>query len=276
MTTDSSLQTLDLAPDRAAEKIAMRRSLDNGATQAWLDFASQLHARLDPRTRHLVLIAQFTATKSYENLEDELAGAVAAGVDPREIAEVILHNLIYVGDTAVEPAVKLFDRIVGPVEADINPCGDRDLDTERELWHPKDRADPRLEPFLERYGWRGISMGLQLQPVHHLDTLELIHSVDEDFADAWLRFCWDGMYARKVLDDKTRLLTVVGVFVATGVKNPPEPLRTHIRSVLAAGATKQEVADVIFLSAAYYGMPDMSRGLRVLLEVLRDNEKEHV
>ena len=34
--------------------------------------------------------------------EDELAGAVAAGIDPREIAEVILHNLIYVGDTAVD------------------------------------------------------------------------------------------------------------------------------------------------------------------------------
>ena len=40
--------------------------------------------------------------------------------------------------------------------------------------------------------------------------------MDSDFADLWVKFCYGGMYSRRLIDDKTRLLCMIGDCLAVG------------------------------------------------------------
>ena len=66
---------------------------------------------LDTRTRLLVLTGQFTMSKSWEMLEDNIHAAIAARVEPREVLEIILQCAIYGGQTTVDPAIRIFHRV---------------------------------------------------------------------------------------------------------------------------------------------------------------------
>jgi len=95
-------------------RVAQRDNLDPHFTRAWVDFAiNGMSARkaLDTRTRLLVLTGQYTMAKSHEMLEDTIRAAVDAGVDTREILEIVLQCVVYGGHTTVEPAIKVFHRV---------------------------------------------------------------------------------------------------------------------------------------------------------------------
>jgi alkylhydroperoxidase/carboxymuconolactone decarboxylase family protein YurZ len=83
-------------------RVAQRDSLDPHFTRAWVDFAiNGMSARkaLDTRTRLLVLTGQYTMAKSHEMLEDTIRAAVDAGVDTREILEIVLQCVVCVRST---------------------------------------------------------------------------------------------------------------------------------------------------------------------------------
>src|SRR3990172_4704767 len=103
-----------IQPQTFTRRLAQRDSLDQNFTQLWLDFAISAMSRrpaLDPRTRLLVLIGQYTMAKSHAALEDTVRAALAAGVASREILEIILQCVVYGGHTVVEPAIHVFHRI---------------------------------------------------------------------------------------------------------------------------------------------------------------------
>ncbi len=74
------------------------------------------------------------------------------------------------------------------------------------------------------------------------------------------------LYARQVISQKQRELCAVA---ALTVLQRLDELRVHIDAALNVGATREEVAEVIFQMLTYGGVPTMVEGLKVCQEVLQ-------
>lgn len=132
----------------------------------------------------------------------------------------------------------------------------------------QDEASQRKrEEFLERYNNRGLETGIRLQGEYFLSVVEGFDDVDPEFTEAWLTWIYDYMYNRRVLDDKTRILVILGQCSAMGLL-PQIP--NHIRSAMRVGATKEECLEVILQSCIYAGIPRMRAALGAYRSVMRD------
>ena len=261
-------------------RVAQRDSLDQHFTKVWLDFAITGMSRrkaLDTRTRLLVLTGQYTMAKSHAALEETVRAALAAGVASREILEIILQCVVYGGHTTVEPAIQVFHRIaeeLGLLEElrtsqlplDGNDR-ERSHDEERKTWHPDDVADPRCADLVQRHGWLAVGRGLTLRPRHHLNMLGWLDKMDPEFAGLWVRFCYGGIYARGIVDDKTRLLCMVGDCLAVG---EGIQARGHMRGALRNGASPREVMEVILQTCVNFGMPGCWPALESFVDIMAE------
>lgn len=208
--------------------------------------------QLDARKRFLVMTMQYTITERTEQLEETLQAARNAGVLATELLEVILQAYVYAGPWVVASAARVFKHVMSQRGEEVVPAqvGQRDLEAERPTW--TDGDDPRLKGLLEQYGWEGISNGLRLRPGHHINMLDTLDALDPHFLRTWLDAVYEGMYGRGVLEDRTRLLCVVGATLAVGETHQS---RRHMRAALRAGATPHELLEVIFHTTAFFGHP---------------------
>jgi alkylhydroperoxidase/carboxymuconolactone decarboxylase family protein YurZ len=272
---------LRLQPHSFARKLALRDSLDQHFTRAWLEFVIEGFGdrkALDDRTRFLVQIGQFTMARSLDALEDAVRAALAVPVPAREVLEIILQCVIYGGNTVVDPALDVFAKIAEELglKEELKTSqlpldgydGTRKREEEEARWHEDDYADPRREKLMGKHGWLGISTGLRLRPKHHLNILDYLDSLDEDFADLWVNFAYRDMYSRFIVDDKTRLLCMVGDCMAVGESTQA---RAHIRGSMRTGAKPREVMEVILQSCTNFGMPSMLRGLGVFVNIMTED-----
>jgi alkylhydroperoxidase/carboxymuconolactone decarboxylase family protein YurZ len=212
---------------------------------------------LDPRTRLLVLTGQYTTTGRHAPLEETIESAIDAGVRSSDVLEVILQCYVYTGPWQVAEAGEVYLRVlegrpeaVDDLSARVDDGAGRSLEEERAGWHEADRDDPRLAILIDRYGWEGISNGLRLRPRHHLNLDATLDALDPDYLQTWLDAIYGGMYARGVLDDRTRIICVVGNTLAAGEQHQS---RRHMRSALRNGATPRELLEVIFQTTGLFG-----------------------
>ena len=263
------------------KRVAERDSLDQHFTRAWIDFAiSGMYARkaLDTRTRLLVLVGQYTMAKSHAMLEDTIVAALKAKVDPGEILEIVLQCVVYGGHTTVEPAIKVFYKVAKkhkllarlrksqlPLDGTNRKRNEAD---ERARWHAEDRADPRTAHLVKSHGWPAVSRGLVLRPKHHLNVLEFLDKIDPEFAGLWVRFCYGDMYTRGIVDDKTRLLCMIGDCLAVGEGTQA---RGHMRGAMRNGAAAREVLEVVLQTAVNFGMPGMLHALHNFVEIMHED-----
>ncbi len=262
---------------RLEEKLSQRDALDQHFTKTSIDFAAGMERRkvLDKRTRWLVQIGQFTATRSFGHLEDTLRAAIAGGVPVREALESILLCQVYAGDTAVTPALDVFTRVArdlgilaGLREGQLPLDGhdrERSLEAERKTWRAEEESHPRREALMQRYGWLGVSTGIKYRGAHHLNLLAHREALDPEWAGLWLEFTYQRMYSRWILDDKTRVICTVGDTFAVG---DFVQARDHIVEALALGISPRKIMEVIFLIGPYFGSPRMAASLKVLEGIL--------
>ena len=263
------------------KRLAQRDAIDQHFTRAWLDYQIKglgQRPALDTRTRLLVLIGQYTMAKSQSLLEDSVRAALAAKVDVREIAEIILQCQVYGGLTTLEPAIKTFYKIAK--ELKLLPklkktqlpldgtAGKRNRAAEEKKWNKDDKADSRLKPLIKKHGWLGVSTGLIMRPHHHINILHWIDTMDSDFAGLWENFCYGDMYSRGMIDNKTRLLCMVGDCLAVGESTNA---RGHMRGAMRQGASAREVMEVILQTSANFGMPPAWHALENFLEILAED-----
>jgi alkylhydroperoxidase/carboxymuconolactone decarboxylase family protein YurZ len=264
-------------------RVEQRDSLDQHFTKAWLDFAiTGLADRpaLDTRTRLLVLTGQYTMARSHTALEETVRAAFEARVPAREVLEIILQCVVYGGHTVVDPAIQVFHRIakelglLAELRADELPLEGNDpkrsYEQECKAWHPDDMADPRLPGLMERHGWLAVGRGLSLRPRHHLNILSWLDTLDSQFADLWVKFCYGAMYSRGIVDDKTRLLCMIGDCLAVGEETQS---RGHMRGALRQGAHPREIMEVCFQTAVNFGMPPMLKALEVFVQVMAEDKR---
>lgn len=268
-----------LYPRGAADGLELLDSLDQNFAKLWTDFVAGMGRRtvLDARTRHLTRVSQLAMLKAEALLEEAVRAALLEPLVPREVLEVILQCSIYGGEVVLDPAVKVFGRVAANLKlADalsvdqlpLDGCDkDRSYEQEAKTWHRDDIADPRFDHLMQRYGWLAVGRGLSLRPKHHLPVLAWHDGLDPDWAGLWVRFVYQGMYSRGIVDDRTRLLCMVGNCVAV---NEGEQGRAHMKGALRAGASPREIMEVILQSAVNIGMPSMVTGLRLFLTVLKE------
>ena len=90
---------------------------------------------------------------------------------------------------------------------------------------------------------------------------------DKELARELSLFFTGKLYSREVISQKQRELCAVAPLT---VLNRTNELRAHIHAALNVGATRQEVAEVIFQQVTYGGMPVVAEGIEVLKRVLEE------
>ena len=269
-----------LHPGDFTQVMAWRDEMDPQYTRLLLDFTyGGLMTRgvLTERVRLLVVIAQCAAMGELEYLESSIRAALNENVSAREILEILLQTTVYVGMPKINRAARVFHSVIKelgrmqeltqtqpPLEGRND---ERSLAAERATWNVTDERFPTREAMLEKYGWHGISAGLRLQPTHHPEAIMRMDRSDQNFLKYWLDFIYGGMYVRGVLEDKIRILCVVGVCTALDEMMQGE---NHVRAALALGATPREVQEVAVQSTQYWGMPRSLRTMAILERVLRE------
>ena len=96
---------------------------------------------------------------------------------------------------------------------------------------------------------------------------DLWRAFDKNLAKDLSLFITGQMYAREKIPHKTRQLVTVA---ALTVLSRLEELRLHIQAALSVGCSPQEIAEVIFQTAIYGGMPATNQGLKTLKSVLEE------
>lgn len=96
---------------------------------------------------------------------------------------------------------------------------------------------------------------------------ELWKKFDKGLARELSLFFTGVLYSREVVSQKQRELCAVAALTAL---HRPNEVRAHIHAALNVGATRQEVAEVIFQMVTYGGMPVVVDALDVYAKVLAE------
>ena len=127
--------------------------------------------------------------------------------------------------------------------------------------------EQRRQELLHKYNRKAVESGTRLQGEFFLRLVHEFDELDPEWTEVWLTWIYDHMYNRGVLDDKTRVLCIIGECV---VSDEAVQLPNHIRSALRVGATPEEILEVILQTHVYAGMPRMIKGMRIYRELMRD------
>ncbi|HBN25943.1 MAG TPA: 4-carboxymuconolactone decarboxylase [Desulfobacteraceae bacterium] len=96
---------------------------------------------------------------------------------------------------------------------------------------------------------------------------ELWKSFDKDLAKDLSLFITGQMYAREKIPHKTRQLITVASLTVLARR---DELRLHIQAALNVGCTPSEIAETIFQTFVYGGMPATNGALEILKSVLEE------
>jgi 4-carboxymuconolactone decarboxylase len=96
---------------------------------------------------------------------------------------------------------------------------------------------------------------------------DLWRAFDKDLARDLSLFITGQMYAREKIPHQTRQLIAVATLT---VLSKPEELRLHIQAALNVGCPPDEIAETIFQTMIYGGVPAANTALKVLLGVLKE------
>jgi alkylhydroperoxidase/carboxymuconolactone decarboxylase family protein YurZ len=241
--------------------VTWTNDLDPHFARAWADYTGGLAARqvLTERVRLLVGIGECTMLGEAAAAIGLAERALAAGVPLAEIHEVLLQGCIYAGRPVVQRTLDAFAEFV--VHAGLQdelmharlPAeglnAERSLDQERAAW-PAQHHSKRIDDMLAKYDWRGLSTSVMTQPRHAAALLETLDVLDPEYAALWSNFIYTEMYSRRVLDDRTRTMVMIGDCLAMGSRDQTE---NHMRNAIALGSTIDEVQEVVFQSLQYLG-----------------------
>ncbi|MDT8856149.1 carboxymuconolactone decarboxylase family protein [Paracoccaceae bacterium Fryx2] len=98
---------------------------------------------------------------------------------------------------------------------------------------------------------------------------KLFPTMSKDMLEMW----FGKTFNREGLDARTRLLVTIAALTVLGAQAEPQ-LRLTIRHALAAGATKREVAEVIYQMSMFGGLPAMQKALEIAQSVFAETGED--
>ena len=114
---------------------------------------------------------------------------------------------------------------------------------------------------------KALAMADRLFPATGRKRLKMLAEMDPEFCRLFEDFVYGGLYSREVLDQRSRELCAVA---ALTVSNRLPQLATHVRAALLAGATREEVQEVILQMSVYGGVPVMLVALETMRKVFAE------
>ena len=108
---------------------------------------------------------------------------------------------------------------------------------------------------------------LYFKDVQDEKPYELWRAFDKELARDMSLFITGQMYAREKIPHTTRQLVTVA---ALTVLSRLDELRLHIQAALNVGCTPAEIAEVIFQTLVYGGVPAANAALKTLKSVLEE------
>ena len=96
---------------------------------------------------------------------------------------------------------------------------------------------------------------------------DLWRSFDRDLARDLSLFITGQMYAREKIDHRTRQLVTVAALTVLG---RTDELKLHILAAMNVGCSSAEIAEVIFQTFTYGGIPTVNAALKTLRTVLEE------
>ncbi len=118
---------------------------------------------------------------------------------------------------------------------------------------------------------RGRALSEALNPGMEAVLRERYDDLLPGFSESLVEMAYGRVYSRGVLDEKTRLLATVAALTAQGGQTRPQ-LKVNIASARKTGASREEIAEVIFQMGIYGGFPAMINALNAAREVFAEEE----
>lgn len=109
--------------------------------------------------------------------------------------------------------------------------------------------------------------GLYFAGVAEEKPFDLWRSFDADLAKELSVFITGRLYGREKIPHTTRQLVTVAVLTVLG---RGDELRLHIKAALNVGCEPEAIAEAIFQTFTYGGIPTVNTALKVLREVLKE------
>jgi 4-carboxymuconolactone decarboxylase len=131
--------------------------------------------------------------------------------------------------------------------------------------------DPIHETLTARYERGMEEMRRHLGPLADI-YVERIREIAPEFAWVNVEFPFGELYARSVVDARTRELCTVAALTAMGFALPQ--LKLHIDAALRCGATREEVVEIITQMIAYIGFPAATNALMTAKKVFAEHDTE--
>ena len=131
--------------------------------------------------------------------------------------------------------------------------------------------NPTHEALTDRYERGMEEMRRHLGPL--ADTyVERIRAIAPEFAWVNVEFPFGELYARSVVDARTRELCTVAALTVMGFALPQ--LKLHVDAALRCGATRDEVVEIITQMIAYIGFPAATNALMTAQKVFAEHDNE--
>lgn len=102
------------------------------------------------------------------------------------------------------------------------------------------------------------------------NVIESLQDICPDLARLTIEFPFGEIYARSVLDLKSREIATVAALTAMGNCQPQ--LKVHLNAALNVGCTEDEIKEVILQMSVYAGFPAALNGMFAFKEVLSERK----
>ncbi len=93
---------------------------------------------------------------------------------------------------------------------------------------------------------------------------------DKDLAKDMSLYITGTMYSREKIPHQTRQLVTVAALTCLA---KPEELKLHIHAAFNVGCSKEEIAEVMFQTSIYAGVPACNTGLTMLKQVIEERQE---
>jgi len=100
---------------------------------------------------------------------------------------------------------------------------------------------------------------------------ETLNTICPDLSRYLIEYSFGEIYAREILDNRTKELAVVAALTAMGTAAPQ--LKVHIHAALHVGCTPEEIREIIIQMCGYAGFPATLNAMGTLMEVLKETGK---
>jgi 4-carboxymuconolactone decarboxylase len=97
-----------------------------------------------------------------------------------------------------------------------------------------------------------------------------VAEIAPDFARMTIEFPFGDLYARNIVDLRTREIAAVAALAALGNATPQ--LRVHVSAALKLGVTREEIVEILMQTAIYAGFPAALNALAGSHDLLTDGD----